>query len=197
MKIAIRLALFCCLAWAPLLAQVPTDTPVEVLRHPGWSKEVFLGGGTTVESTPSGQNLVLGLRISRVLTEEHGSGIFRGTFELGFDIIPLDEYWIHGGQYSGSIDPIMWKWNFTSGCKLAPYAAIVGGAVFSNHNLPPGDTSQVNFTSGAEIGTQIFNQGRNSWDLAIKAYHLSNASLGNHNPGLNANLQVMVGYTWR
>ena len=197
MKKAFRLALLYCFSAVPLLAQVPSDSPVDVLRHPGWSKGVFLGGGTTVDSSPSGQNLVLGVRISRVMTNEHGSGIFRGTFELGFDVIPLDEYWIKGGQYAGGIDPIMWKWNFTSGCKVAPYAAIVGGALFSNHNLPPGDTSQVNFTSGAEIGAQIFRKSRNSWNVAVKAYHLSNASLGNKNPGLNANLQVMLGYTWR
>ncbi len=200
MKKALRLAFWCLVSCAPLLAQIPTDSPVDILRHPGWSKEVFLGGGTTVESTPSGQNLVLGFRLSRVLTHEHGSGIFRGTFELGGDVIPLDEYWIqggHGGQYAGGVDPIMWKWNFTSGCKVAPYAAIVGGALLSNHNLPPGDTSQINFTSGAEIGAQIFRKGTNSWNIAVKAYHLSNASIGNHNPGLNANLQFMLGYTWR
>lgn len=198
MKKAIRLSLLCCLSvGAPLLAQVPSDSPVDAVRQPGWAKGVFLGGGTTVASSPSAQNLVLGVRISRVLTHEHGSGILRGTFELGFDVIPLDEYWIHGGQYAGGIDPIMWKWNFTSGCKVAPYAAIVGGALFSNHNLPPGDTSQVNFTSGAEIGAQFFRKERNSLDIAVKAYHLSNASLGNHNPGLNANLQFMLGYTWR
>jgi len=196
MKNAIRLALLCCLACAPLVAQVPTDTPVDVLRHPGWSKEIFGGGGTTVGFSPSAQNLVLGVRISRVMTEEHGSGILRGTFELGFDVIPLDEYWIKGGQYAGGVDPIMWKWNFTSGCKVAPYVAVVGGALFSNHNLPPGDTSQINFTSGAEMGAQIFNKGRNSWDVAMKVYHLSNASIGNQNPGLNVSLQFMLGYTW-
>jgi len=196
MKKALCLTILCCLSASPLLAQLPTDSPVDVLRHPGWEKTIFAGGGTTVDSSPSGQNLVLGFRLGRILTEEHGSGIFRGTFEVGVDIIPLDEYWINGGQYAGGIDPIMLKWNFTSGCKVAPYAAIVGGALFSNHNLPPGDTSQINFTSGAEIGAQIFRKGTNSWDVAVKAYHLSNASIGNHNPGLNANLQFMLGYSW-
>jgi hypothetical protein len=196
MKKAVRLALFLCLGCAPLLAQVPTDSPVDVLRHPGWSKGIFFGGGTTVDSSPSGQNFVIGIRVGRVLTNEHGSGIFRGTFELAGDMIPVDEYWINGPQYAGGIDPVVVKWNFTSGCKVAPYAAIIGGVLFSPENLPPGDTSQVNFTSGAEIGAQIFRKARQSIDVSVKAYHLSNASLGNHNPGLNANLQVMVGYTW-
>src|SRR5215471_20610744 len=85
MKKALRLALFVCIGCAPLLAQVPTDSPVDVLRHPGWSKGIFFGGGTTVDSSPSGQNFVIGIRVGRVLTNEHGSGIFRGTFELAGD----------------------------------------------------------------------------------------------------------------
>jgi lipid A 3-O-deacylase len=196
MKKATFLALFYVLASAALLAQVPTDSPVDVLRHPGWNAGVFVGGGHTVDSSPNAGNFVLGVRLGRVLTGEHGPGILRGTYEMAIDVIPLDEYWINGGQYAGGIDPIVFKWNFTHGCKIAPYFAAVGGALFSNHNLPPGDTSQINFTSGPEIGAQIFRKGTNSWDIALKAYHLSNASIGNHNPGLNASLQVMLGYTW-
>lgn len=196
MKNAASVVLLCVLASVSLLAQVPTDSPVDVLRHPAWNGGFFIGGGTTLDSYPSGNNLVLGVRLGRVLTNEHGSGIFRGTYEMAIDIVPLDEYWINGGQYAGGIDPIVAKWNFTHGCKNSPYVAIVGGALFSNHNLPPGDTAQVNFTSGAEIGDQFFRKGRNSWNIAVKAYHLSNASIGNHNPGLNANLQFMLGYTW-
>jgi hypothetical protein len=196
MNKAIRLALFCCLASASLLAQLPTDSPVDVLRHPGWNKGLFVGGGTSVASSPSGQSLLVGFRLGRVLTNEHGSGFLRGTFEMAGDIIPLDEYWIHGGQYAGGINPFIAKWNFTSPCKVAPYIAAVGGVLFSTHNLPPGDTAQINFTSGAEVGVQMFGKERNSWDLAVKAYHLSNASIGNHNPGINASLQFMLGYTW-
>jgi lipid A 3-O-deacylase len=197
MKNATRLFLFCVLASLPLLAQLPTDSPVDAIRHPGWNVGIFAGGGTTVASSPSGQNFVLGGRLGRVLTNEHGSGIFRGTYEMAIDIVPLDEYWINGGQYAGGVDPLVAKWNFTHGCKNAPYIAIVGGALFSAHNLPPGDTSQINFTSGAEIGNQFFRKGsNNSWNVSVKAYHLSNASIGNHNPGLNANLQFMLGYTW-
>ena len=173
----IRLALFCCLACAPLLAQLPTDSPVDALRHPGWNKGLFIGGGTSVASSPSGQSFLVGFRLGRVLTHEHGKGFLRGTFEMAGDIIPLDEYWINGGQYAGGINPFIAKWNFTSPCKVAPYFAAVGGVLFSTHDLPAPDTSQVNFTSGAEVGAQIFRKDRTSWDLAVKAYHLSNASL--------------------
>ncbi len=196
MNKAIRLTLFCCLAAAPLLAQLPADSPVDALRHPGWNKGLFVGGGTSVASSPSGQSFLFGFRLGRVLTNEHGSGFLRGTFEMAGDIIPVDEYWFHGGQYAGAINPFIAKWNFTSPGKVAPYLAAVGGVLFSTHNLPPGDTANVNFTSGAEVGVQIFRKERTSWDLAVKAYHLSNASLGHRNPGINASLQFMLGYTW-
>jgi hypothetical protein len=196
MKKAIRLIVFCCLACVPLLAQLPTDSPVDVLRHPGWTKGLFIGGGHSVDSSPSGGSFLVGFRLGRVLTNEHGKGFLRGTFEMAGDVIPLDEYWINGGQYAGGINPFIAQWNFTRPCKVAPYFAAVGGVLFSTHNLPPGDTAQVNFTSGPEIGVHIFRKDRASWDLALKAYHLSNASIGNHNPGINASLQIMLGYTW-
>ena len=120
MNKAIRLVLFCCLAGATLLAQLPTDSPVDVLRHPGWNKGVFVGGGTSVASSPSGQSFLIGFRLGRVLTNEHGSGFLRGTFEMAGDIIPVDEYWIHGAQYAAAIDPFIAKWNFTSPGEVAP-----------------------------------------------------------------------------
>jgi lipid A 3-O-deacylase len=196
MKTIVRFVFFCCLACTPLVAQVSAAGPVDALRQPGWNLGVFAGGGTSVDSSPSGQNFLLGARIGRVLTHELGQNALRGSFEMAVDVIPLDEYWIHGGQYAGAINPFIVKWNFTGPRTVAPYAAIVGGVLFSSHNLPPGDTSQVNFTSGMEIGAQIFGQGKNSWNLAVKAYHLSNASLGNKNPGINSSLQFMLGYTW-
>ena len=191
------LALLCCLSAVPLVAQVPTDSPVDVLRHPGWGKSIFVGAGTSIDSSPGGSNFLIEVRISRVLTEEHGPGLLRGTFEAGLDVVPIDEYWIQGAQYSGGIDPVVLKWNFTNCCKMAPYFALVGGVLFSPRNLPPGDTSQVNFVSGPEMGVQLFRGDRRSLDIGLKVYHLSNASIGNHNPGLNANLQFMVGYTFR
>jgi hypothetical protein len=54
----------------------------------------------------------------------------------------------------------------------------------------------VNFTSGAELGAQWFHRPNQSWDFAVKIYHLSNASIGNKNPGINGAVQFMVGYTW-
>jgi len=187
------LLLFC----SPLLAQLPTDSPVDVIRHPVWNKGVFFGGSTSFANTPSAQTLLFGVRVGRVLTHEHGSNFLRGTFEMDLDVIPVNEFWYDGNaQYAAAVNPFIAKWNFTGSRKRSPYVAAVGGIVFSTKNLPPGDTSAVNFTSGLELGMQFFRAQRRSLDLATKIYHLSNASIGNKNPGINGAVQVTLGYMW-
>ncbi len=179
------------------MAQAAADNPVEMLRTPGWNKGIFVGGSTSFANTPSAQTFLAGVRLGRVFTHEVGKNALRGSFEMAVDIIPINEFWVGGNaQYAGAIDPFIAKWNFTGGKTVSPYLAAVGGVVFSSSNLPPGDTSQVNFTSGAELGAQWFHQSKNSWDFAVKIYHLSNASIGNKNPGINGAVQFMVGYTW-
>jgi hypothetical protein len=198
MKIVTRVATLLLLSAAAAFAQTPTSDPVEALRAPGWNKGFFVGGSTSFANTPSAQTFLAGARFGRVLTHELGSNALRGSFEMAVDIIPIYEFWIDGNaQYSGAIDPFVAKWNFTGGKTVSPYLAAIGGVVFSPSNLPPGDTSQVNFTSGAELGAQWFRQSKSSLDFAVKIYHLSNASLGNKNPGINGAVQLTVGYTWR
>jgi hypothetical protein len=198
MKTFARL-LFAVVAFAtPLLAQSPAREGVAVLRSPGWNYGFYVGGSQSFANTPSAQTFLIAARVGRVLTHELGSNALRGSFELDLDAIPINYFWIGGrAQYAGAIDPLVAKWNFTAGQGVSPYVAAVGGVVFSPHQLPAPDTSQVNFTSGAELGLQWFRQSKNSWDFAVKIYHLSNASLGRYNPGINGAVQFTVGYTWR
>jgi hypothetical protein len=197
MRISVRVIAACLLLCALAIAQTPNSDAVQVLRAPGWNKGFYVGGSTSFANTPSAQTFLAAVRIGRVLTHEVGHNALRGSFEMAVDLIPVNEFWIHGNaQYAGAIDPFIAKWNFTGGKTVSPYLAAVGGVVFSSSNLPPGDTSQVNFTSGAELGAQWFRHSQNSLDFAVKVYHLSNASIGNLNPGINGAVQGMVGYTW-
>ncbi len=205
MKITARLTFAVLLAATPLLAQqnapapvpAPSTDSVEALRKPGWNYGFFVGGSESFANTPSAQTFLAGARFGRVFTHELGSNPLRGSFEMAVDVIPINEFWIDGNaQYAGAIDPFIAKWNFTAGKSVSPYLAAVGGIVFSSHQLPAPDTSQVNFTSGAELGAQWFRQSKNSINFAVKIYHLSNASLGRYNPGINGAVQFMVGYTW-
>jgi hypothetical protein len=54
----------------------------------------------------------------------------------------------------------------------------------------------INFTPQVGVGVNIFNRPKHSVNFAIKAIHISNASLGDHNPGLNQTIQFSAGYSW-
>ena len=197
MKITARLIFAIFLAGLPLLAQSNTPDSVEALRSPGWNYGFYVGGSESFANTPSVQTFLIAGRIGRVLTHQLGSNALRGSFEMAVDVIPINEFWIGGNaQYAGAINPFIAKWNFTGGKTVSPYVAAVGGVLFSSKDLPVPNSSQVNFTSGMEMGAQWFRQSKNSIDFAVKIYHLSNASIGTLNPGINGAVQFMVGYTW-
>jgi hypothetical protein len=41
-----------------------------------------------------------------------------------------------------------------------------------------------------------FFKDKRSVDFSANAVHISSASLGDKNPGVNASIQVSLGYTW-
>ncbi len=116
-----------------------------------------------------------------------------------------------GGTDTGaSITPIILRWNFTSGKKWMPWAQGAGGLVWTNHKYPGfgstilnltndgpnSETSVWNFTPQFGVGAHYFNKSRRSIDIGANAIHISSASLGDKNPGVNASVQFTAGYTW-
>ena len=65
-----------------------------------------------------------------------------------------------------------------------------GGTLFTNHDVPAG-TNTVNFTSAAALGTHFLGDSRN-WSVEVRYMHISNAGLGDPNPGINT-VQVRLG----
>jgi len=116
-----------------------------------------------------------------------------------------------GGTYSGvSVTPIILRWNFTSGKKIMPWVQGAGGLLWTNHKYPAfgsnvlnlnndgpnADASVWNFTPQGGVGFHYFTQARRSIDFSANAVHISSASLGDKNPGVNASVQFSLGYTW-
>ncbi len=112
----------------------------------------------------------------------------------------------NGGTFTGlSITPIQLRWDFTPGRRIAPYFQGAGGLLWTNHKYPPdavtprgvpGNTSVWNFTPQAGAGLHYFVGDRHSIDFQASVVHISSASLGDRNPGVNASLQFQVGYSW-
>jgi lipid A 3-O-deacylase len=97
--------------------------------------------------------------------------------------------------------PFLLRWDFSSERRVVPWAQLGGGLLWTNHKFPQypirtDNTSVINFTPQAGIGANIFVRPRQSLFFAADAVHISNASLGDHNPGVNVTLQFRVGYSW-
>jgi hypothetical protein len=116
-----------------------------------------------------------------------------------------------GGTYSGvTITPIILRWNFSGTRRFAPWVQGAGGVLWTNHKYPafgspvlnlgndgPHTAASVwNFTPQGGVGVHYFVHPRRSIDFGANAVHISSASLGDKNPGVNASVQFTLGYTW-
>ncbi len=130
-----------------------------------------------------------------------------------------------GGTFTGvSVTPIILRWNLTHGKRWMPWIQGAGGVVWTNHKYPAfgvapifpagtvfgppngqyyldndgahSDTSVWNFTPQFGVGTHYFFRPRRSIDVSANAVHISSASLGDKNPGVNASVQLSIGYSW-
>jgi lipid A 3-O-deacylase len=176
----------------------PQDFREQSLVKGAWELGVLAGGGTGLGKSDGTQFFYAGGRVGRVFTGDHLPWLLKGNFEWAVDIMPLYPVLTPGGGgiYGGSFKPVIWQWNFTSFKKFSPYVAAAGGIVFTKSNVPPGDTSQVNFTPQLVVGSHYFYQHRRALFFEGSLGHLSSASLGNHNPGYNVTFLFTVGLSW-
>jgi lipid A 3-O-deacylase len=170
--------------------------------------------------------LSLGVEAGKILTPPLHAGIFSGQFQYAVNIMPLWQAYtppphnqifvyqgvtynepIGGGTYTGfSLTPVIFRWNFlTHSKRVQPWFQGAGGMIYTTHKFPPevlvphgtpGGTSVWNFSPQGGIGIHYFMRDKRSVDLGVNAVHISSASLGDRNPGVNASLQVQLGYTF-
>lgn len=120
-----------------------------------------------------------------------------------------------GGTFYGvSLTPVILRWNFLSHSRRwQPWFQGAGGLIYTTHKFPPnllsntnpangpvvdGGTSVWNFSPQGGAGVHYFLRPNRSIDLGVNGVHISSASLGDRNPGVNASIQIQVGYTiWK
>ena len=133
------------------------------------------------------------------------------TEPAGTAVITCSQPYTVGGTYHGaSVTPIILRWNFARHGKFTPWAQAAGGLLWTNHkypaygnttvnlteNGPNGDASVFNFTPQGGIGFHYFTRPNRSIDFSANGVHISSASLGDRNPGVNASVQFSLGYSW-
>jgi len=206
------------------------DGPAETtLNKLPWEWGPFFQGGKGVGDRSDFTLLSAGVRLGKVITDEHLGGIFRGQFEYAGELMP---YWqaftpppheqvvyytldgqtyyyeapFGGGTFTGvSLTPIILRWDFKQRGRIAPFAQGAGGLIYTTHKFPPdqlvvhgtpGGTSVWNFSPQGGVGFQYFLSPRRSIMFSANAIHISSASLGDKNPGVNASVQFQIGYTF-
>ena len=193
-----------------------------------WEYGPFVNWGTGVGDRSDFKFFSFGAQLGKPLTPVLHAGILTGQFELGGNLMPLWQAYtpaqhyqtyqcgavscelpIGGGTYTGlSLTPLILRWNFfTHSRRFQPWFQGAGGLIYTTHKFPPdvlvnhgmaGGTSVWNFSPQGGIGVHFFTRAKRSIDLEVNAVHISSASLGDRNPGVNASMQVQVGYTfWR
>jgi len=187
-----------------------------------WEFGPFVNVGNGLIDRTDFHFLSLGFQGSKILTPVLHAGPLTGQFEYGVNVMPLWQaytpaqhtvlvgttpYGFGGGTYTGvSVTPVIFRWNFATGNRrFLPWFQGAGGSVYTTHKFPgevlvpkgtPGGTSVFNFTPQAGIGFHYFTRDNRSWDVGLNAVHISSSSLGDKNPGVNASLQLQVGYSW-
>ena len=215
------------------------DPPIVDLGSPAaatlatrpWEWGPFFQGGAGIGDRASYKFAAAGVRLGKVLTNQHLKGPFRGQFELAGEIMP---YWqaftppqglqpetvydpaagldytyyvlMGGGTFTGvSLTPVIFRWDFKPTRRFAPWVQGASGLIYTTHKFPPdvlvphgqpGGTSVWNFSPQGGIGVQYFCRPGRSIMLAASGVHISSASLGDKNPGVNASVQFQIGYTW-
>jgi len=190
-----------------------------------WEYGAFGNWGSGVGDRSDFKFFFAGVHMSKVLTPVVHAGVFSGQFEYGGEVIPLwmgftppphsEAYTcsedgqpfacnlqVGGGTFHGvSITPVIFRWNFlTKSPRVQPWFQAAGGLIYTTHKYPPnflttqivdgqifkidGGTSVWNFTPQGGVGVHYFVRPRRSIDL------------GDRNPGVNASIQIQVGYTY-
>jgi lipid A 3-O-deacylase len=221
-------------AWAQsthAVADATGGAATAALATDPWEWGPFFQGGVGIGDRSDFQFTSAGVRLGKVITDQHLRGFFRGQFEYAGEIMPyweaftppagiqavkyhdpvtgLDTYInepVGGGNYHGvSITPIILRWDFKPRRRFVPWVQAAGGLIYTTHKFPPdvlvphgtaGATSVFNFSPQGGGGFHYFVKPKQSITFSANAIHISSASLGDRNPGVNASMQFQIGYTW-
>jgi len=172
------------------------------------------------------QFFAAGFQAGRTLTPVLHAGPLSGRFEFAMNVMPFWQAYtpaahdvivispngnyparVSGGTYTGySVTPVIFRWNMAPGSRrITPWVQAAGGFIYTTEKFPPtvivpkgtpGETSKYNFSPQGGAGLHYFTRPNRSIDFGVNAVHISSASLGDKNPGVNASVQFQLGYSW-
>jgi hypothetical protein len=216
----------CTVAQTAPKAEIAENPVAQARNLRSWSFGPIANFGTGVGERSDFKFFFAGAHVGKILTPVMHAGPFSGQFEYGADVIPFWQAYtpdphtvtktvngvvetaqVGGGTYTGaSLTPVIFRWNFATRAKrVQPWFQAAGGLIYTTHKFPPstlvehgtaGGTSVWNFSPQGGAGFHYFVRPGRSIDFGVNAVHISSASLGDKNPGVNASMQFQVGYSF-
>jgi hypothetical protein len=151
--------------------------------------------GVQVFHSASGHRYVFSaVSWGRVLTEPVGPGILRGRFAWAVEGVPVFAQVAPTDTAGVGLSPIVWRWNFQPRGRVAPFAELAGGLLWTGDPVPD-RTTNLNFTAHIGVGLRYFLQSRRALVLGYRFHHISNGNRLERNPGVNGHV-FMVGVSF-
>ncbi len=102
---------------------------------------------------------------------------------------------IRKSTYGVAVLPVGFRFLFRPKNRLKPFVAVRAGFIVFNDDVPLPDASAFNFAGDFGGGLQYQIKRNKAITFGYKYFHISNISLGETNPGYNANV-FYVGYSF-
>ena len=195
MRVAIPLALFLFVTGSAFAQQPelpsPPPEPLEPLFAVGSSELMITGGPAfavvVFHSSPDHKYLLTSLSWGKILTRPIGPGMLRGRFEWAIEVVPLFAQYAPGDTFGIGVTPLTWRWNFNPHGRLAPFAELAGGLLFTRDPLPS-ELARANFTAHVTYGLRYFFRPAQALVFGYAFHHISNGNRLEKNPGVNAHV---------
>ncbi|HUE86240.1 MAG TPA: acyloxyacyl hydrolase [Vicinamibacterales bacterium] len=175
----------------------PPDVALDSVFGVGSSEWMFTAGPglgiSLFHSEPGHRYLMPSISWGRVLSRPLGPGAFRGRFEWAIEVVPLFSQFNPRTTYGLGVTPLVWRWNFVPRGKLAPFAELAGGALWTRDPIPS-ETTAANFTAHAAYGIRYFLGPQHAIVASYRFHHISNGNRLERNPGVNAHV-LQVGFS--
>ena len=123
----------------------------------------------------------------RVLTEPRGPGLLKGRFQWSVEFVPVYGQYHPENTYGFGITPLVWRWNFEPHGRMAPFAELAGGALWTRDPVPA-RTATANFTAHVAYGLRFVVRPNVSFVAGYRFHHISNGNRFERNPGVNAHV---------
>jgi len=193
------LGVFCALVgFTPLEGAEPSPGAGYALAKGTNEFGLWVGGSPdSFGNTEDRQLLLVALRYGRVFAAWESISL-----EYTLDIYPaavlFQPDWMRSGRstiYGAGLAPVGFKVKFATQNRLQPFISASLGFLYFLKQIPEPGASHFNFSSQIGLGVEFFFAPKRALTLGYKIDHISNASVGQSNPGMNSHV-IYTGFSF-